>query len=251
MRTWRFVVGQPALILEDRVRTLVISDLHVGLEEELRRNGVFLPSQTGRLTERILSIARGTGAGRLVLLGDVKHSVTGISPYELRELHEMFSKLISAFSEVIIVPGNHDAGLESMALGPIRLASQRGVVMTVGGRKVGLAHGHTRVDFLAGVDLIVVGHNHFYVRGGPGHSYPVWVRCVRCGPAEEVLIMPAFNELLGGASVEDLEPRGPLTRIVMGRGDRAEVYMLDGYYLGTLSSIGAGLLLDAEADVNP
>ncbi|MGC8556163.1 MAG: metallophosphoesterase family protein [Conexivisphaera sp.] len=214
MRTWRFVVGQPALILEDRVRTLVISDLHVGLEEELRRNGVFLPSQTGRLTERILSIARGTGAGRLVLLGDVKHSVTGISPYELRELHEMFSKLISAFSEVIIVPGNHDAGLESMALGPIRLASQRGVVMTVGGRKVGLAHGHTRVDFLAGVDLIVVGHNHFLRQGRSGPQLPCLGQVTRRGGAYNARLQRASRRRVGGgpgaarAAHEDRDGKG-------------------------------------------
>jgi len=245
VRPWRFVIGQPALILEGRARTLVISDLHVGLEEELRRNGIFLPSQTQKMTGRLVSIARDVGAERLVLLGDVKHSVTGVSPYELHELHDMFSALIPEFREIVIVPGNHDAGLGSMSLGPIKLARQSGIIMDVGGIKVGLAHGHMRIGALMNADLIVVGHNHFYIRGGPGKSYPVWVRCVGCEGAREIVVAPAFNELLGGAALEEAEPHGPVTRAIMEGGGRAEVYTLDGYYLGTLDAVRASLQLDA------
>jgi hypothetical protein len=91
-----------------------------------------------------------------------------------------------------------------------------------------------------------VGHNHFYVRGGPGSSYPVWIRCAGCG-LKEMIVMPAFNELLGGAALEEGEPRGPAIRALMERDDRAEVYTLDGYYLGTLRSLRSGLLVDADA----
>ncbi len=239
MKLWRFVAGHPALLLEGEPRTLVVSDLHVGLEEELRRNGIFLPPQTRRLADRIISIAGESSSRRLVLLGDVKHSVTGLSQYEFRELHELFSALLPAFDEIIIVPGNHDAGLAQMSLGPIRLAGQGGLVLEVMGRKVGLAHGHTRIDFLSGSDLVVVGHNHLYIRGGPGRNYPVWVRCVKCGGVPEIIVLPAFNELLGGAALEDSEPRGPVMRLILENGERAEIYTLDGYYLGRLSSVGS------------
>ncbi|MDP7982428.1 MAG: metallophosphoesterase family protein [Conexivisphaerales archaeon] len=245
MRLWRFVAGHPALLLEGDPRTLVVSDLHVGLEDELRRNGIFLPPQTQKVTGHIISLASRSSARRLVMLGDVKHSVTGLSQYELRELHEMFSALIPVFDEIIIVPGNHDAGLTYMSLGPIKLARQGGIVLDVRGRKVGLAHGHTRVDFISNSDLVVVGHNHLYVRGSPGRNYPVWVRCVDCGGLREVIVLPAFNELLGGAAVEDSEPRGPIMRTIVENGERAEIYTLDGYYLGNLSSLSSGLMLDA------
>ncbi len=244
MRHWRFVPGHPALILEGDPRILVVSDLHVGLEEELRRNGVFLPPQTPRLARRIISIARGTGARRLVLLGDVKHTVTGLSPYELRELHELFSALIPEFEEIVIVPGNHDAGLSSMALGPIKLASPSGIVVEAAGRRVGLAHGHARLDQISDADTVVVGHAHFYVRAGPGSAYPVWIRCAGCGGLRELLVVPAFNELLGGSSPSGAEPKGPVARAVLEGASRAEVYTLDGYYLGNLGSLAS--VLEAE-----
>jgi putative SbcD/Mre11-related phosphoesterase len=246
VRAWRFVLGHPALLLEGEARTLVISDLHVGLEEELRRGGIFLPPQTRRLIDRILSLAGETGARRLVLLGDVKHTVSGVSPYELQELRELLSAVAAAFDDVTIVPGNHDAGLGSMSLGPVKLARPSGIKLRAGGITVGLAHGHARIDEIADADLVVVGHNHFYVRGGPGSSYPVWIRCAGCG-LKEMIAMPAFNELLGGAALEEGEPRGPAIRALMERDDRAEVYTLDGYYLGTLRSLRSGLLVDADA----
>jgi Predicted ICC-like phosphoesterases len=133
VRAWRFVLGHPALLLEGEARTLVISDLHVGLEEELRRGGIFLPPQTRRLIDRILSLAGETGARRLVLLGDVKHTVSGVSPYELQELRELLSAVAAAFDDVTIVPGNHDAGLGSMSLGPVKLARPSGIKLRAGG----------------------------------------------------------------------------------------------------------------------
>jgi metallophosphoesterase superfamily enzyme len=73
----RLVDNQPALLLGEDVRTLVVADLHLGFEEELRGKGIRVPLQSHRLVDELCALGRGTGARRLVVVGDFKHNVTG------------------------------------------------------------------------------------------------------------------------------------------------------------------------------
>jgi hypothetical protein len=64
--------------------------------------------------------------------------------------------------------------------------------------------------------------------------------------SKEIFIMPSFNDFLGGRPVNDTRPRkeigsgasiGPVLRSEAVDVDSAELYLLDGTYLGTLNQL--------------
>ncbi|MDX6688989.1 MAG: hypothetical protein QOG15_446, partial [Solirubrobacteraceae bacterium] len=85
------------------MRTLVISDLHLGGGDVLQRPEVL---------ERLL--ARLDGVDRLVLLGDTIELRTGLSRQALGEAEPVLRAIgdaLGAGGEVLIAPGNHDHAL--------------------------------------------------------------------------------------------------------------------------------------------
>jgi metallophosphoesterase superfamily enzyme len=63
---------------------------------------------------------------------------------------------------------------------------------------------------------------------------------------KEVIIMPSFNDFLGGRPVNETRPRreigsgaliGPVLRSEAVDVDNSELFMLDGTYLGTLNQL--------------
>jgi uncharacterized protein len=66
--------------------------------------------------------------------------------------------------------------------------------------------------------------------------------------SEEIFIMPSFNDFLGGRPINETRPRkeigsealiGPVLRLEAVDVDDAELYLLDGIYLGTLNQLRA------------
>jgi hypothetical protein len=251
------VYGAPALIVKTgKEKALVVSDLHIGIEGELTAKGISLPSQAPKIMERLVKLIDEKKPDRLIMLGDVKHGIPISSWQEWRELPKFFEDLLKLLP-VEIVPGNHDGDIKGMV--------PRGVVvhevggMLLGKRKfVGLIHGHAwPAPELMKAELIVMGHNHPAVefRDGLGGRTleHVWLKAklkrrklpktlqeaIREKPPE-VLVMPAFGVLVGGAAVNRGVPReliGPLFKSGAVKLDETEAYMLDGTFLGKISKL--------------
>ena len=79
------VYGSPALTVDS---TLVIADLHIGVESHLRSKGFHLISRTDDMYDEILLSAGD--CNKLVVLGDVKNTVPGSSKQEYTEIPEFF-----------------------------------------------------------------------------------------------------------------------------------------------------------------
>jgi len=247
----RFMTGEPALLAGS---TLIIADLHLGIEREFFQSGIKLPSQTERMTGRIESLIEAAGAERLVILGDVKHKVPGISIQEIREVPEFLSRL-SGRLKVDIVMGNHDAGIEAFAPKGVSVHPVTGFRLD----DMFLSHGHAwpgKESMSCG--HIIIGHQHpmieFRDRLGYRFREPVWARGELSrdklagkygklhGKLPELIVMPAFSALSGGAAINrrpDKETErnfiGPVMRAACEKGMR--VFLLDGTYLGTLSDM--------------
>ena len=81
----RIVPSQPALILEDEQRFLVITDLHIGFEIGMISNDINVrPEDIIRdIHTNILSLAESETPDTLILLGDIKSGIRFISKIEL------------------------------------------------------------------------------------------------------------------------------------------------------------------------
>jgi len=256
------LVNEPAVRVENTIRVLVLADLHLGIEWDIHNNsGIVIPSQSDKGLTRVLQYIDTIKPDRVVLLGDIKHNIPWISWQEREEI-PYFLDRISQNASVDIVPGNHDGDMEQLInLMPdpshITLRPVKGFVLD----NVGYFHGHTWPALeLLSCKHILMAHNHPTIRFTDtlGHSSaePAWIRTsMDHQPLEEhyrinktqmqwsdpeVIIIPAFCELCGGAAFnesfhEDL--LGPVFSSKAINLDKGEAYLLDGTRLGTLNEL--------------
>src|SRR5258705_58557 len=102
------VAGERALLFAPRggPRTVVVGDLHIGIETDFAIGGVKIPSGTPAMVARLRALAAKTGARKLVIAGDLKHSVRSVTDQERIELPRALDEVSQAFEEVVVVPGN-------------------------------------------------------------------------------------------------------------------------------------------------
>jgi putative SbcD/Mre11-related phosphoesterase len=236
---------EPSLLLKNNI--LVIADLHIGLEYEIFKSGITIPSQIEKLQKRIDSIIKQNKVKHLVILGDVKHQVPDISWQEYREIPE-FLKHFNV--KITIVKGNHDGNIERLAPRGIKIFDSKGFKL----EDFILIHGHAwprKKDLDA--EYLLMGHAHPAVEFWTDEFRsiePCWLKCKidkkrieekykKETHLKEAIVMPAFNHLIGGMpfNAEDFEPIGPLLNNEVLKWKEADVYLLDGMYLGKLNKI--------------
>lgn len=264
----------PALIIEDSERILVVADLHIGWEMSLTDSGIYIPSQAHKLRTKLLQIIKEHKPNRLIFLGDIKQAVARISMEEWGEVPKFFEALQEHLEDIVVIPGNHDGDLEPLTPSAIKILPSSGLVIGDNPR-IGLFHGHAwpSPEVLSS-EILVMGHIHpvvwFRDRLGLWTVQQVWVktkcsgeRLARaylkhrhvkdCRKPREVLeerfgiqvedpkliVVPAFNDLVGGVSINRLERRlmGPILHSGGVYMEGAEAYLLDGAYLGTVKQL--------------
>ena len=236
----------PALLVDNTMRVLVVADLHLGIETELARHGLYFKSRSRERTERVLSCIQSAEPDCLVLLGDIKHSIPLTSRQEYREIPEMFERFRSVLP-IRILPGNHDVGLERFCE-PGEILPKEGAIID----QTGYLHGHTYPHPSLAGRFIICGHHHPVVtirdEVGTALKSPAYLladldeECANMRKTREgertarVLFVPAFNELSGYDITRTAhEPFSPLSRCM--KKDTAEVFLTDGTFLGPISAV--------------
>src|SRR3989344_8917534 len=109
-------------------KILVMSDFHIGYEEALNKQGIFVPrfqfKEIMQRLEGIFSRLKGRKIESIVILGDLKHEFGTISDQEWRHTLQLLDYFSAKAKETILIKGNHDT-----ILGPI--ASKRNVKVVV------------------------------------------------------------------------------------------------------------------------
>ena len=275
------VADQPALLLDRKgERILVISDLHLGWEVTLAHQGIHVPSQVPRLLEKLRKIITDTKPKGLILLGDVKHAVSKVELEEWKYVPEFFDELVEIIPEVEVVPGNHDGNLEPLTPRSVKINKSNGMVVW---ESVGLFHGHTwPAPQLLGCNYLVMGHLHPVVAFKDPLGFRItrqaWVKARSDGNklAEgilrredakfegnasdeakkkfgvvasdaECIIMPSFNDYLGGQPINRSyqegwtelykEYMGPVLRSGAVDFENGEAYLFDGTFLGKVHDL--------------
>ena len=240
------IPDRPVLRIEGEETALCVGDLHIGIEADLRYRGIIVPSQTHRMEEELKELSEGVD--RLIIIGDVKHQVPGSTRQEHVEVPRFFNDLLNCYPRIDLVKGNHDANIESMLPSRVQVHEQGGMVMG----DIGFVHGHAWPSpEVMSCRLLIMGHNHPAVIFEDGlHHNQVercWVRChFKDGSnewypkvPEEAILIPAFNRTLGGGPVNLEKPRmlGPLLVNELLDLENGQVYLMDGLFLGTVSSL--------------
>lgn len=228
----RKIFSYPACVVED---SLVVADIHLGIEKEIAERGISVPSQTEKLVEEIKKLLELSGAERLVILGDLKHEIPLGGWDEKRELVKFLSSLDV---DVVLVKGNHDSLIE-------KLLPELEVVRELRLSEVVLAHGHTTLRERGRIYLLAHTHPAIELHDGIAKiKEKVWLEIPLTEKGREVLgnskvvVMPAFSKIITGVSLNAQEkPLGTVFSQKLVDFDRAEVFLLDSTCLGELKHL--------------
>jgi putative SbcD/Mre11-related phosphoesterase len=257
---------------------MVIADLHIGWEMALSNEGIHVPTQTPRLLKRLIDLISTYKPNRLLILGDVKHTVATAEKVEWQDVPEFFKEIKKRVAEISVVSGNHDGNLEPLLPESVEIMPSKGVQVD----DTGFFHGHQWPSLeLLSCKTLTMGHVHpvvaFRDPAGFRVTRQVWVKMGCRGielarvllrknrikitdTAEETLyqhnkiklktsqlfIMPSFNDFLGGRPLNERRPAhkldskmaaGPVLRSEAVDMDKAETYLLDGTFLGTIEQL--------------
>ena len=197
----RIIPTKPALILKGEKKNLIISDIHIGFESAMAANNIFLGknSTINQTIQEVSDIIDTEEPDSLVLLGDVKSTIHGISKNEWDEVPR-FLDAMKAKCDVVLIPGNHDANIQRLIPDGITTISQTGMVQD----NILLTHGHTMPpEAVSHVSGIIMGHLHpvFFQKDSVINGQRVWVSIQaqkdlifpnRSGLLE-IIIVPSFN----------------------------------------------------------
>ena len=198
----RLVNNYPALIIEGKEKNLVITDLHLGFEDNLSQNNIFLGKNTtvNESIKEVEKILVKTKPDSLILLGDIKSGIKSITKTEWNDVPVFLEKIKKQIS-VTIIPGNHDANIEKLIPEGISLATSKGIII----EDVLLTHGHTMpTENFSSVNKIIMGHVHpvFFQEKSIINGERVWVT-MKCNKQKifpsktgklEIIIIPTFNK---------------------------------------------------------
>jgi len=202
MAQTKIIPGYPALMIEGDKKSLVITDLHLGFENTLSLNNVFLGKNktVTEITKEIELIIDKTKPDSLILLGDVKSGINSITKVEWETVPAFFEN-ITKLIDIILVPGNHDANIEKLIPNEITLAGSKGIIID----DILLTHGHTMPsENFSQINTIVMGHIHpvFFEKESLINGERVWVSIIsdkqkifhsKSGELE-LIILPSFNK---------------------------------------------------------
>ncbi len=222
--------NQKALQIGD---TLVIADLHIGYERELEKKGVNLPSQTEKMVENIIKKLKDHDFDKLIIVGDLKHNIPQSTWQEYKEIPEAMDEWLKVVDEIHVLKGNHDGNISKYLPSEVFIHPSSGSVID----DVGYFHGHANPSIeVIETGLVVMAHNHPTVSLIDSldnkQKEQCWVRFNY--QAQDFkgkgIIIPHYNPLLGGVSINENDYLGPFLKNE--KISNEKVYLLDGTYIG-------------------
>ena len=206
----KMVEGWPALLLG---KTLVIADVHIGIEKELWQAGIFASNVSELALRKFKKLLEIVEPKKIVINGDLRHNIPTFTKKEAEKVRE-FVETGETYGKVLVVKGNHDGGIESIIDNVVgTVYREKGFYIT---------HGHVSIPHRPAI----IGHLH------PAfpldlHFRREMIKVWLLSPG--VVVLPAFSPFIVGNDVSDPGNwLGPIAR----REKRFKVFSLDGFFLG-------------------
>ena len=221
-----------AVFLE-KEKILVITDLHLGYEQGLQEQGVFIPKTQYKKTLEDLnkifneinknkSVNKKTAGNKenklgdksdfsfnnkkikeIIILGDLKHEFSGVSQQEWKEVLDLLGYLKTKTKKIILIKGNHDNYL-------VNVVKKQGVklkdyyIKEVGKEKVCFIHGYKLFSECLdkSIKTIIMGHLHPSISIIKNVKKEIY-KCFLVGKfkGKEIVILPSFFPLVEGADI--------------------------------------------------
>lgn len=198
--TWSgmdWIIDRRRVLVNPKLKFLILSDIHIGYYSSLRAKGGYLPVYDSiLLQESINSLIIDYPGYHWIIAGDIKHSHSkNLSKEENNEIKNIFS-MITEKSELTVILGNHDKGLERVF---DDLAITCNPVENFVFNEVTVTHNQDLLEKKLQQSYII-GHFHpiismEHIRGS---FVPIFAI------SDNLIILPAFNYVAGGFNMKNL-----------------------------------------------
>lgn len=178
-------------------KTLIFSDFHIGYEEALNKQGIFVPRfQFEDMINRLIPILKKVKPETIVINGDLKHEFGTISKTEWKQTLKLLDLLSKYSKKIILVKGNHDTILE-----PIAKKRNLEIVDYYIMNKIYFCHGN-KIPKQIDQNIIIIGHEHPAVSISTGLRSEKY-KCFLLGTfnRKKLIVMPSFNQVTEGTDV--------------------------------------------------
>jgi putative SbcD/Mre11-related phosphoesterase len=193
----------PAIYLES-IDTVVVADLHLGIERELASSGIFLPRfQYQDISDSLFHIINKIAPKQIIIDGDLKHRFGERTDQEFNEVVESLTLLSQDVEQVIVIRGNHDNFVKGLFT---RFPKAKFIQSAYSQDGFMFTHGH---EIPAGIEtheskMIVIGHEHPAIALRDDVGAKVKLRALLIGPTKlnkDLIVLPAYSPLALGAEV--------------------------------------------------
>jgi len=221
------IIGKGLWIEEQK--TLIISDLHIGYEESLNKQGMFVPrTQFKEMFNELEELLNKIKPKIIVINGDLKHEFSDISEQEWRETLKILDLMLK-YGKVVLVKGNHDNILEP-------IANKRGLKIVESYETDGICIAHGDSIIKTDAKILIIGHEH------PAISLEDEVKtekykCFLLGSfrGKKLVVMPSFMTIIEGTDLRQEELLSPYLKNI----NNFEVFVVGDkvYKFGKLKNI--------------
>jgi putative SbcD/Mre11-related phosphoesterase len=205
----------PALYHQE-LDILVISDLHLGLEGSMTSEGSYVPKfQLEEVVDEIKEAQEESGAGRLLINGDLKNEFRKSYYSEKQEVRKLLRETKEFFEEIIVIEGNHDNFIEETVRG-------EGVKFEKEYLEDGVlfVHGHEELE--EDFETLVIGHEHPALSLKDEIGVVEKVDCALYGEMKDgknIVVLPAFSSISNGTRINETPSSELLSPILRNRVD--------------------------------
>ncbi len=196
--------GIPLIYIKS-INAVACSDLHLGYEGVMAKNGTFLPKANLRRIKGFVDDAlEKSNAKNLILVGDIKNEFSEIEADEFNELKELSEHVLEKGIKLTIIKGNHDTFID-------RLAKPLGITLFREYAEIGnyfFFHGD-EIPKPKSATCLIMGHIHPAISLFNSVGTKEKLHCFLYGKTKngkELVVLPAMNYFSEGTDVLSSDP---------------------------------------------
>ncbi|WP_292319817.1 metallophosphoesterase [Caldisphaera sp.] len=152
------ILNRLPVLAYEKESIAIISDIHLGYEEAMASQGVYLPKLQLKRAKTIINEINKYNFKKIVIAGDLKHVFEKLTRQERAEILEFMGSIAKLnIKEIILVKGNHDTYVSNL-LKDLGIQVEENYLDL--GEGLAVTHGHKIIDNIDKYQIIIMGHEH-------------------------------------------------------------------------------------------
>jgi hypothetical protein len=194
------VDGLPVAYIKS-LDSIVLSDIHLGYEGVMAKKGMLFPKvNLNNVIKVVGSALEATGAGRIIVDGDIKNEFSKVDLEEFNELYDFATFVNGTGAQLTLIKGNHDNFVDRYS-GPLKFSVFRQEAAL---GKYFFFHGEELPKKIAKeTKMMIMGHEHPAIGIGRMIGKREKLRCFLYGKYMnfKLLVLPAVGYFSSGTEI--------------------------------------------------